>query len=112
MEVFAIVLIVLASVLFTTCNLLCCLCAGRGRIVKKPKLETDVEIGRTRDGNMVVLAGTGAVMTSDVKTDNNSGGAAVGGGGGTQNTGTNHGCCCGGGGCGGGGCGGCGGCGG
>ncbi|PHU22413.1 hypothetical protein BC332_07520 [Capsicum chinense] len=142
MEVFGIVFIVLASVLFATCNILCCLCAGRGGRVKQPNLQPDIQkgtkkatscIGRaTRDGNMVVLAGAGAavagtavasgVRTSDDKCDRDKGnsnsgsggrGVPVVGGGGKDNSGANSGCCCGGGdGGSGGGCGGCGGCGG
>ncbi|XP_004252099.1 uncharacterized protein [Solanum lycopersicum] len=139
MDVIGIVFIVLASVLFISCNLLCCLCAGRGggRLKKSPDIEkgrkkitTSIGSRATRDGNMVVLAGAGGavvgttiatdVMTSKDKRDcdnkcsnsNISGGCGVvvgGGGGGGTNSSTNHGCCCGGGGCGGGGCGGCGG---
>ncbi|KAJ8561061.1 hypothetical protein K7X08_027251 [Anisodus acutangulus] len=96
MKVYAIVFIVIASVAFTACNLLCCLCTGRGGRFKKPKLGTDdVETGTkkatTRDGNMVVLAGAGGAATAvtsndkrarDHKKNTNSGGcgAAVGGG--------------------------------
>lgn len=137
MEPMAIVFIVLASVLFTACNLLCCLCAGRGgrdRTKKSTNIEkgtkkTTTSIGSraTRDGNMVTFVGglggtatASGVMTSGDKRNsdnkggnsNISGGCGVGvggGGGGTDNSGTNHGCCCGGGGGCGGGCGGCGG---
>ncbi|KAK4374000.1 hypothetical protein RND71_004677 [Anisodus tanguticus] len=96
MKVYAIVFIVIASVAFTACNLLCCLCTGRGGRFKKPKLgPDDVETGTkkatTRDGNMVVLAGSGGAATAvtsndkrarDHKKNTNSGGcgAAVGGG--------------------------------
>ncbi|XP_049404802.1 uncharacterized protein LOC125868212 [Solanum stenotomum] len=141
MLVIGIVFIVLSSVFFITCNLLCCLCAGRGggrtkklSNIEKGTKKTTTSIGSraTRDGNMVVLAGAGGavvgtaiasgVMTSNDKRDcdnkggnsNISGGCGVVvGGGGMDNSGTNHGCCCGGGGGDGGGCGGgCGGCGG
>ncbi|KAK4727930.1 hypothetical protein R3W88_032847 [Solanum pinnatisectum] len=139
MLVIGIVFIVLASVFFITCNLLCCLCAGRGggRTKKSPDVEkgmkkTSTGSRATRDGNMVVLAGAGGVVVGtaiasgvsndkrdcDNKGGNNniSGGCGVavggGGGGGMDNSGTNHGCCCGCGGGDGGGCGGCGGCGG
>ncbi|XP_015165320.1 chorion class high-cysteine HCB protein 13-like [Solanum tuberosum] len=101
MLVIGIVFIVLASVFFITCNLLCCLCAGRGggRSKKSPDVEkgmkktiTSTGSRATRDGNMVVLAGAGGavvgtaiangVMTSNDKRDrdNKGGNSNISGG--------------------------------
>ncbi|CAN4075506.1 unnamed protein product [Withania somnifera] len=123
MKAYAIVFIVFASVAFTTCNLLCCLCSGRGGRIKKPsdveegvtKTTTSIGSRATRDEKAGTAVATGSITSDDKRDrdkDNSKSGGSCGaavGGGGTDNSGTSHGCCCdSGGGCGGG-CGGCGG---